>query len=90
MQVSLLLVANSRRRQRNATGPRAALRQAHELPVVIAPTEVRRRYARMLIDRDRPRDREKARELLTEAIAMYRQIGMPKHVEVAEALLGEL
>jgi class 3 adenylate cyclase len=29
-------------------------------------------------------------ELLTEAIAMYRQMGMPKHVEVAEALLGEL
>jgi len=30
-----------------------------------------------------------ARELPTEAIAMYRRIGMPKHVEMAEALLGE-
>jgi tetratricopeptide (TPR) repeat protein len=35
-----------------------ALRQAHEIPTVI--------------DRDAPGDRDKARELLTEAIAMYR------------------
>jgi len=44
----------------------------------------------MLLDRNRPGDREKARELLTEAIAMYRQIGMPKHVGMAEALLREM
>ena len=37
-----------------------------------------------------PGDRENARELLTEAIAMYRQIGMPKHVGMAEALLREM
>jgi tetratricopeptide (TPR) repeat protein len=67
-----------------------ALRQAHELPVVIEQPEVRRWYARMLIDRDQPGDRDKARELLTEAIAMYRRIGMPKHVEMAEAMLGEV
>jgi len=66
-----------------------ALRQAHEIPVVIQQPEVRRWYARMLIDRDGPGDREKARELLTEALAMYRRIGMPKHVEMAEALLGQ-
>jgi tetratricopeptide (TPR) repeat protein len=67
-----------------------ALRQAHELPVVIEQPEVRRWYARMLIDRDAPGDRNKARELLTEAIAMYRRIGMPKHIEMAEALLREV
>jgi tetratricopeptide (TPR) repeat protein len=67
-----------------------ALRQAHELPHKIAQPEVRRWYARMLIDRDAPGDREKARELLTEAVAMYRRIGMPKHVEMAEALLSQL
>jgi class 3 adenylate cyclase/tetratricopeptide (TPR) repeat protein len=66
---------------------RTALRQAHELPVVMEQPEVRRWYARMLIDRDAPGDRDKARELLTEAIAMYRRIGMPKHIEMAEALL---
>jgi tetratricopeptide (TPR) repeat protein len=65
-----------------------ALRQAHELPFVIEQPEVRRWYARMLIDRDGPGDREKARELLTEAVAMYGRIGMPKHVEMAEALLS--
>jgi class 3 adenylate cyclase/tetratricopeptide (TPR) repeat protein len=67
-----------------------ALRQAHELPHVVEQPEVRRWYARMLIDRNLPGDRDKARELLTEAIAMYRQIGMPKHVEMAEEMLGEL
>ena len=69
---------------------RTALRQAHELPVAPAPPEVRRFYARMLIDRDGPGDRDKARRLLTGAIATYRRIGMPKNVELAEALLGEL
>jgi hypothetical protein len=44
----------------------------------------------MLIDRDGPGDREKARGLLTEAIEGYRRIGMPKHLEMAEALLREL
>ncbi len=67
-----------------------ALRLAHELPVVIAQPEVRRWYARMLTDRDSPGDRDKARELLTEAITMYRHIGMPKHVEMAEVILSEL
>lgn len=66
-----------------------ALRQAHEIPVVIEQPEVRRWYARMLIDRDGPGDRDKAFRLLTEAVAMYRRIGMPKHVEMAEALLSE-
>jgi class 3 adenylate cyclase/tetratricopeptide (TPR) repeat protein len=66
-----------------------ALRQAHELPHKIEQPEVRRWYARMLLDRDAPGDRDKARELLTEAIAMYRKIGMPKHIEMAEALLRE-
>ena len=67
-----------------------ALRQAHELPNKMEQPEVRRWYARMLIDRDGPGDRDKAFRLLTEAIAMYREIGMPKHVEMAEKLLGEL
>lgn len=43
----------------------------------------------MLMDRDAPGDRDKARQLLTEAVAMYKKIGMPKHIEMAEALLAE-
>ena len=44
----------------------------------------------MLIERDAPGDRDKAFRLLTEAIATYRQVGMPKHVEVAERMLREV
>ena len=66
-----------------------AMRQAHELLRKIEQPEMRRWYARMLIDRDGPGDRVKARALLTEAIDTYRRIGMPKHVEMAEALLRE-
>jgi tetratricopeptide (TPR) repeat protein len=47
-------------------------------------------YARMLIDRDASGDRDKAFRLLTEAVAMYGEIGMPKHVEMAERMLGEV
>jgi class 3 adenylate cyclase/tetratricopeptide (TPR) repeat protein len=57
-------------------------------PPWVAHTQ--RDYARMLIDRNAPGDREKARQLLTEAIAMYRQIGVAKHVEMAETLLRGL
>ena len=39
----------------------------------------------MLLDRNEPGDREKARGLLTEAIDLY---GMPKHLEMAEELLA--
>ncbi len=67
-----------------------ALRLAHDLPLIIAQPGVRRWYARMLIDRDGPGDRDKARELLTEVIAMYRKIGMPKHLEMAEAMLAQV
>ena len=43
----------------------------------------------VLLYRDGPGDRDKAFRLLTEAVAMYRRIGMPKHLEMAEALLTE-
>jgi hypothetical protein len=39
--------------------------------------------------RTTPGDGDKARQLLTEPIAIYRQIGMPKHVDMAEVMLGE-
>jgi tetratricopeptide (TPR) repeat protein len=67
-----------------------ALRRAEEMPYVIEQPEARRFYARMLLDRNAPGDREKARQLLEEAIEMYKKIGMPKHVEMAETLLREL
>jgi hypothetical protein len=67
-----------------------ALRQAHALPHRIMQPEVRRWHAWMLRRRDAPGDRERARTLLTEALAMYREIGMAGHVRLAEAALAEL
>ena len=43
----------------------------------------------MLIERDALGGRDQAFRLLTEAIAMYREIGMPKHLEMAEVILRE-
>ena len=64
-----------------------ALQQAHDIPSRISQPETRRWYAWMLIERDAQGDRDKARTLLTEAIELYRTIGMPKHVEIAERML---
>lgn len=51
---------------------------------------MRRWYGRTLIHRNAPGDSEKARQLPTEAVAVYRDIGMPKHVEMTEELPGEV
>jgi tetratricopeptide (TPR) repeat protein len=67
-----------------------ALRHAHEMPFRVAQPEVRRWYARMLIERNESGDKEKARTLLNEAIIMYKEIGMPKHLEMAEELMRKL
>ena len=64
-----------------------ALRQAHDFPDKIAQPEVRRWYAWMLLDRDAPGDRDKARTLLGQAIELYGTLGMPKHAEIAEKMI---
>ena len=66
-----------------------ALRQATDLPHRLAQPETRRWYAWMLLDRNAPGDRDRARTLLGEAIEMYLKIGMPKHVEIAEKMLEQ-
>lgn len=65
-----------------------ALRQAHEFPVVIEQPEVRRFHAEMLLKRDALGDRERAAEMLAEAIEQYRALSMPRHGEMAQALLA--
>ncbi len=67
-----------------------ALDQAHEMPHRIAQADIRRWYARMLLDRSGTGDRERARELLEEAIEVYRELGMPKHLAIAERLHAPL
>jgi tetratricopeptide (TPR) repeat protein len=47
-------------------------------------------YARMLIERNETGDKKKARTHLTEAIATYRELGMPTFLENAEELLRNL
>ena len=67
-----------------------ALQQAEEMPHKIMQPETRRWYARMLIDRAGPGDKDRARVLLDEAIEMYGTLGMPRHLEMAKALLNDL
>ena len=64
----------------------AALALAHDLDLRTEQAEVRCWYARMLLGRDERGDRERARQLLSEARAGYERIGMAKHVEMADAL----
>ncbi len=44
----------------------------------------------MLIERHAADDRDQARTLLGEAIEMYRTIGMPWHLEMAERMVEAL
>ena len=66
-----------------------ALRLADDMPFISEQAEARYWYARMLVDRDASGDRNRAAELLETALEVYRRIGMPWHVERAEALAGE-
>jgi hypothetical protein len=65
-----------------------AMQQAESLPHRLEQTEIRRFHAMMLMDRDASDDREKAQTLLTEALESYERIGMPRHVEMTQALLA--
>ena len=60
------------------------------IPHTIMQPEVRRWYARMLIDRNGSGDKERARTLLDEAVEMYGQLGMPRHLEIAQEMRGTL
>ena len=69
---------------------RTALGQAEEIPNKIGQPEVRRAYARMLIDRTASGDQKQARTLLDEAVEMYGTLGMPKHLDMAKGMKGTL
>ena len=65
-----------------------AMQQAESYPHLLEQAEIRRFRAMMLIDRAAPGDREKAQTLLSEALETYTHIGMPRHIEMTQALLG--
>jgi tetratricopeptide (TPR) repeat protein len=66
-----------------------ALRFAHEHDLRTEQAEVRRWYARTLLDRNGPGDHYRAHVLLTAALQIYSEIGMPRHVERIDAMLSE-
>jgi tetratricopeptide (TPR) repeat protein len=68
----------------------AALKTADDLPIRIEQAEVRFFFARMLAERDRNGDRDRARKLAEEAIDIYGGVGMPWHLERAQTLLKSL
>ena len=65
-----------------------AMQQAESYPYLLEQAEIRRFHAMMLMDRAAPGDRQKAQTLLHEALKTYTHIGMPRHIEMARALLN--
>ena len=65
-----------------------ALQQAESFPDRLEQAEIRRFHGMMLKDRAAAGDREKAQTLLSEALETYTHIGMPRHIEMARALLN--
>ncbi len=66
---------------------KVAMRQANFFPDRLEQAEICRFHAMMLLDRAAPSDREKAQTLLGEALETYMRIRMPRHIEMAQALL---
>lgn len=67
-----------------------ASRQADYFPDRLEQAELRRFHSMMLRDRDAPGDRGKAQTLLREALEIYTLIGMPRHIEMIQAIAEDL
>jgi hypothetical protein len=65
-----------------------AMKQAEAFPNLLEQAEIRRFHAMMLLDRSAGGDRNKAQRLLNQALETYSQIGMPRHIEMTQALIG--
>ena len=65
----------------------ASLERAEALNFVSELGDTRRWHAMMLLQRQAPGDRNEAVRMLREAIAVYKEYGMPKHEEMAQVLL---
>ena len=64
-----------------------AERQAEYFPDLLEQAEIHRFNAMVLLDRAASGDREQARTLLDKALELYKRIGMPRHIEMTQALL---
>ena len=67
-----------------------ALWLARGLPMRLEEPEACRFYGQMLVARDRPGDRDRARDLLGRAAAGYGALEMPRHEEMVRAVLIDL
>ena len=67
-----------------------AIHQADTVPYRPAQHMAREWYALMLLDRNGPGDAARARDLLTEALAMYESMEMPFHANRTSAKLAAL
>jgi tetratricopeptide (TPR) repeat protein len=67
-----------------------AMQQAKSFPNLLEQAEIRRFHAMMLMDRAAPGDREMARTSLSEALETYTRIGMPRHIDMTQALVDQL
>jgi tetratricopeptide (TPR) repeat protein len=82
------IAAGADRRWADAEGHyRAALEVAGRLGQRMERPDILRFYASMLLERGAPEDQQQARQLLEEALETYREMSMPRHVAMAEALL---
>ena len=64
----------------------AALRQADEMPNRLDRPQVLHWFAKMLVDRGRHEDVERAGDMIGAALSEYERLGMPLHIEMARAL----
>ncbi len=69
---------------------RTAIHQADTSPYRITQPGARIWYAEMLLARDLPQDRERARELLSEALHLYQSLSMPSYSERTAARISAL
>jgi hypothetical protein len=65
-----------------------ASRQADFFPDRLEQAETKRFHAMMLIDRGGPTERERAQPMLGQALETYTHIGMPRHLEMIQTLMG--
>jgi tetratricopeptide (TPR) repeat protein len=67
-----------------------AREQMNEMGAKLEEPHLEHWYGKMLLDRGLPEDRDGARAKIEYALDLYRQRGMPLHVEIAESHLGSI
>jgi class 3 adenylate cyclase/tetratricopeptide (TPR) repeat protein len=67
-----------------------ARRQAQQLPIGVEIPQIDHWHGKMLLDRGRPEDADRARQMIGSAVDSYKGLGMPLHVEWADGLLASV